>query len=175
MTGEEDVKELTSESTSVELKVTQNGKTRNFIKRVVEVFDVESDNENSQITLSATGRCISKLVKVVEMSKILIQRDIHQYSLISIADSVEEDDEDSAQLKSQLVITLSRVQLEAANPHCSYQFHSGSGRRHDGNEDVRKKTEGLDQIESGKSKKSKHSKRRKLKKRNLEDSKNILL
>ena len=87
-----------------------------------------------RVTISATGRCINKLVTIVEVVKTLIVRELHQYNVMGTvtvpsADSDEDDDEEeeavtkNPPLKSQLFITLSTHKISDLTT-CGYQHHN---------------------------------------------------
>jgi DNA-binding protein len=187
----------------VEIRVTQNGKTRNYISKVVEVLTtVESHDEvtgnvPTRVTLSATGRCINKLVTIVEVVKSLLSKDLHQYTVMGTFDHTVEQDNNEQQdttqapppLKSQLFITLCNHKLPDMAA-CGYQHHTpmpgvggtsvdavgtASGNEQAGGQGG----QGMRLASDDGSSKRKHGRRCargqvKVKKKDLEDSKNVL-
>ena len=198
----------TPASTHTDIRVTQNGKTRNYITQVTELLSQGSIDDNAAgespnhhlvgteqvvVTLSAYGRCISKLVSIVEVTKSLIHRELHQYNAISTVDTkvenhVDDDDENvendvitSTSLKSQMSITLSTHVLVDfdVNVGTCYQHHNPASLHGDSNATTQKSTHpGMTNngSETGGNKTGSRSRRhtKGKKKKDIEDAKNVL-
>ena len=200
------------DSNHIEIRVTQNGKTRNYISKVSETFLSAAAADSSaalepvpvRVTLFATGRCINKLVTIIEVSKSLIPHELHQYTVLSTVDKDDGDivrnDEDEnegeerdrtakATLTSQLVITLCTHKLldSDVNANTAYQHHDPASLKQDTAADtgtgIALPSQSTRQVGIGSQDKSviataKGFKRRqrggKAKKKDIEDAKNVL-
>lgn len=189
-----------------EVRVTQNGKTRNYISKVSEAFSLPPATDDATardvlVTLSATGRCINKLVTIVEVSKTLIPCELHQYTVLSTVE--RDDEEDSAgggegcsgasnlPMKSQLFITLSTHKLPdtaISTGNTGYQFHnpataattgtSSSSSSSDAGQGASLRSDSDKARDKASAAAAKSARRRrgggKSKKKDIEDAKNVL-
>ena len=115
----------------VHVRITSNGKTRNYIAFVAETFTAAlADSENKTVVLTAVGKSAAKAITVAEVVKTLVPG-LNQLNELSEIVAKEGDDDDAAAIETdkprpsafkmtQLTISLSLQTLGSA-AHYGYQ------------------------------------------------------
>lgn len=113
-----------SNSDPNEIRITQQGKPRNYISYAIGLFNKEG---NDSITLKAMGRAINKCVTITEILK--RKMPLHQITelsseeIIDVFEPLEEglDVVESKRYVSCMVVTLSKTGKEMDTSHIGYQ------------------------------------------------------
>ena len=113
-----------SNSDPNEIRITQQGKPRNYISYAIGLFSKEG---NDSITLKAMGRAINKCVTITEILK--RKMPLHQITelsseeIIDVFEPLEEglDVVESKRYVSCMVVTLSKTGKEMDTSHIGYQ------------------------------------------------------
>jgi DNA-binding protein len=104
-----------------QIRITQNGKTRNYISYILESFEKGS----LIVEMFAVGRSINKLVTIAEVVKMRSRFDLHQQLKISEQlvelnhheDKTSEEDRSRNEVyKSVVIVTLSVVPMNIEDP-----------------------------------------------------------
>lgn len=103
-----DLPDVAEAASRVAVRITSNGKTRNYVAFIAETLSLP-DNAETVVVLSAVGPSVAKAICVAEVVKTLVPG-LHQLNELS----------DTAQQQSQLNISLSRRPLGTA-AHYGFQ------------------------------------------------------